>query len=85
MRRKALKMHRIFSVARMWEMAHGRSTLHAASKVPHRMYSLTTFMPSKMPYRIYSLMTLMARRTSTTRIDGRTIFMPFFIMRPAPM
>lgn len=54
-------------------------------KMPHKMYSLTTFMPSKMPHRIYSLMTLMARRTSTTRIDGRTIFMPFFIMRPAPM
>lgn len=54
-------------------------------KMPHRIYWLTTFMPSKMPHRMYSLTTLMARRTSTTRIDGRTIFMPFFIMRPAPM
>lgn len=55
------------------------------SKIPHRICSLTIFVPSKMPHRIYSLTTLMARRTSTTRIDGRTIFMPFFIMRPAPM
>ena len=85
MRRKALQMHRIFSIAMMWETAHGRSTLYAASKMVHRMSSLTTLMASKMVYKMYSLTTLMARRTSTTRIDGRTIFMPFFIMRPAPM